>query len=884
MKFKPIDNQIGIDQSRSVSTGPSLIMDPRSFPHLSWFNEKPNQNEVNYSFWDGQQWAYYGDASTAYISKEELVSTQQSTVLQGSSPIISFATKQNDGKSDINFIYRDVHSWGKISSNVNYDIKWIGLVEYGKNVFPSFDSSSSSSRDSSSSSSSSSSSLSSSSYDYSSSSMSSESEGNESSSSSSAGTSSSESIGNESSSSSSERTSSSSSSLGSSSSSSEGTSSSSSSSDKSTSSSSHSSWSSPSSSSSRDSTSSESIANFSSSSSSSSSVDDGTLFAVIYDDTNKKFKIYSVSWNYVIRLIGETSESVDNSNSIKISSSGFYIGVTYIHENGIKYAFFDLNDEQWILGGFNDFALSLLGANDTIQDYNIDSYYFEDVCYVGIAWLLDGSKTCVNNGFVSAPHGLEFPFDYVTHELECSSTGIDTSYVVDGYSSITISLNGLLPYILVSGSATKCFVMNSQKVWSGSLIDIEGSATLRPRTITSVLDGSNLNIAFESSGGIYYFENSLEEAFGISNSSLLLLTEAETLHSEYKDRVLDSVIIRDIGNNWFGDIIRERKRPILVTTGELSTSSSSSTSSESTTSLPGPGPDPSSEGFSSEGFSSEGFSSEGFSSEGGSSEGFSSEGFSSEGFSSEGFSSEGFSSEAFSSEGFSSEGFSSEGFSSEGFSSEGFSSEGFSSEGFSSEGFSSEGFSSEGFSSLGYSDGFSESSSSGPHADCPLCNNLVPHYISVTFAETVACVTPCGFCNESFMESSFPSINGTYQLEYVGFSDGNCDWYTEESYGASGKINGTYFPCTDATECNDGYILRIWVSRTSPSVWNVLARTQHVTCYGGYLFDANIDQTYSSCTEFSNLGNQIPEIAVGTSCADCLDGLEGKVSIEFLDL
>ena len=558
MKYIPIDDQIEISRSRSESTGPSLQIDPRGFPHLVWFDHKLNQNEINYSFWDGQQWAFYGDDPLIYTSKNDIFISQNSFILGSYNPRIIFSTKQNDGNSDICLAQRGLSNFNISCNVVDYDIKWIGGIEYSS-VVMGFDSSSSSSRDSSSSSSSSHPSTSS------------ESAGNESSSSSSAGTSSSESIGNESSSSSSERTSSSSSS-----------------SDKSTSSSSHSSWSSPSSSSSRDSTSSESIGNFSSSSSSSSSIDDSSLFIVTHDGSNDKIKIHSLSELNTLRFVSEISLPLVNP-VIKISLGGFYIGVVVLDEDQIVYNFFDLETSQWKHGVFQPFGLSgpvIMPDQESIIDFDIDSYYYEDVAYLTVSWLTKGDSFYVSSGYVTTG-GVEKPSDLSNSVVESivSSEVSTGNYLINGYNSIAVSVVGTFPRIFVSGSASKQFVLDTAREWDIDLIDLEGvSGGNKPRGVVSGLSSSIFHVAFGSHGGIYYFENSLGPSFQLSNSNLLLLTEAETIHVEYQDITLNPISLSTINNSTFGDILKEGKRPVLVTTYDLSSSSSNSSSSSSSSS------------------------------------------------------------------------------------------------------------------------------------------------------------------------------------------------------------------------------------------------------------------------------------------------------------
>ena len=66
MKYLPLSNEPNVSRSRLMSSSPSMQLDGRGYPHISWLEEKEGKNEVSYSFWDGLKWSYLG-ISAVYV-------------------------------------------------------------------------------------------------------------------------------------------------------------------------------------------------------------------------------------------------------------------------------------------------------------------------------------------------------------------------------------------------------------------------------------------------------------------------------------------------------------------------------------------------------------------------------------------------------------------------------------------------------------------------------------------------------------------------------------------------------------------------------------------------------------------------------------------------
>jgi hypothetical protein len=612
MKFTPLNHQPNISNIGFESASPSMQLDSRGFPHISWLDKKQGHNAINYRFWDGLKWSQLED-SIIDRSEEEIINSNNSIILENDSPILAFSKRDVNG-SLLTVTYQSEGEWIKSQLSVDYDTKWIGIVALieglaflssssssGSSLGYSTSSSSSSSSSSSNRHSSSSlgystsSSSSSSSWYYSTSSSSSSLQYSTSSSSSSQeySTSSSSISSGDSSSSSSNgySTSSSSSSLGhSTSSSSSGEYSTSSSSNSSsslssvgysTSSSSSSSGSSvgySSSSSSLVYSTSSSSSSGSESSSSSSSLDNGNMIVCTLD-SDGELRIYKWSksrgWSYII---GFTSPIVDYS-TFKISSTNDVVGLAYLKDDSIYYNFFDVNSGLWSFIDFDSVAI----LNEDIIDFDADAYNNEHLCVLSLAWLSDST----NNFYVrhinvdsDGNQGVDDSSNTIVHAR--AKTVQSDTYIVNGFNSISVFNDAFKkPNILASGAETIFYYKDS--VWGIDEVDINGSCDgFVPSSCNIMLDyEDNVKFSFGSNGGIYYFEQSEDDGFDMSSPSLVILNANNLFLTKWECGNLIGDELSCIYKNKSGDILRESLKKVVVVVNETYDPVCESSSSES---------------------------------------------------------------------------------------------------------------------------------------------------------------------------------------------------------------------------------------------------------------------------------------------------------------
>ncbi len=145
MKFTPLNNQPNISNIGFESVSPSMQLDSRGFPHISWLDKKQGHNTINYRFWDGLKWSELED-SIVDRSEEEIVNSHNSLILENDSPIVAYSRKDIDG-SLLTVSYPFEGGWIKSQLSVSYDTKWIGIASIYKLISSSSDSESSSSMD-----------------------------------------------------------------------------------------------------------------------------------------------------------------------------------------------------------------------------------------------------------------------------------------------------------------------------------------------------------------------------------------------------------------------------------------------------------------------------------------------------------------------------------------------------------------------------------------------------------------------------------------------------------------------------------------------------------------------------------------------------------------
>jgi len=128
MKYIPISNRPNVSETRLTSISPSLRIDDRGYPHISWLEQQEGSNEVHYSYWDGLKWSYKG-IPEVYLSESEITSSPDSLVLDGNNkPVIVFSRKSANGSV---LTLADYGSkWDFNELEVTYDASWIGLISY----------------------------------------------------------------------------------------------------------------------------------------------------------------------------------------------------------------------------------------------------------------------------------------------------------------------------------------------------------------------------------------------------------------------------------------------------------------------------------------------------------------------------------------------------------------------------------------------------------------------------------------------------------------------------------------------------------------------------------------------------------------------------------
>ena len=132
MRYIPLKNQPNVSRTRLESTSPSLRIDGRGFPHIAWLEGAEGHNELHYSFWDGLKWSYKGTPKV-YISEQEITYSPDSLVLNPyEDPILIFSRRTGNGSKLALASYSD--KWDFNELDVSYDVGWIGVNRYDRNV------------------------------------------------------------------------------------------------------------------------------------------------------------------------------------------------------------------------------------------------------------------------------------------------------------------------------------------------------------------------------------------------------------------------------------------------------------------------------------------------------------------------------------------------------------------------------------------------------------------------------------------------------------------------------------------------------------------------------------------------------------------------------
>jgi len=503
MKYSALGNKPNISQSRSPCTSPSLQLDSRGFPCISYLIEKNGYNEVNYMFWDGITWNFK-DVPMVYNSKDDIVYSPNSLVLDSSeNPVIVFARRRAGGSKLYFCTY--TNQWNFKTLDVGYNVGWIGVVRYDRNIDTDYSSSSTSSL----------SSVTTSSVSISSSSFSSS-----------------------------------------------GVSSSSS---KSTSSNSSRSTSSTSSSSIMD-MSTSSIIDISTSS---SSMNESNYFVVAYDTDNTEFNIYAVSGIWDFLSTKSYTLSSTNTLKIDICGKRIGIGFVddvikynFFDINTETWDFASFTTLAYS-SSFTDIATMDLRGYYTKEGDESRIYFVWVGTDSGNLEVCSAFVDNVGNEFPSDYNSIVL--ETATNDVIPNSSDI----VVNSYITSSIDLNEDNPIIILGGSMFKYYVLSGSgvfRLWSSEYVDIEGhSSGLAPLSLQLKISSTIVpNISFVSEDDIYCFVQGTGSEFILSTPTVLILNKDGIFSGTYSSGLLSGTDIADTDNSYVGKTLIDNKIPLLI--------------------------------------------------------------------------------------------------------------------------------------------------------------------------------------------------------------------------------------------------------------------------------------------------------------------------------
>jgi len=126
MKYIPLNNQPNVSETREQSISPSLRMDDRDYPCIAYLSKGFNINQVNYSFWDGLKWSFYG-IPKVYVSQSDIIFSPNALWLDTeNNPSICFSRKIGSGYRLSVATYTD--AWVFNDLDVDYEVTWIGIT------------------------------------------------------------------------------------------------------------------------------------------------------------------------------------------------------------------------------------------------------------------------------------------------------------------------------------------------------------------------------------------------------------------------------------------------------------------------------------------------------------------------------------------------------------------------------------------------------------------------------------------------------------------------------------------------------------------------------------------------------------------------------------
>ena len=155
--------------------------------------------------------------------------------------------------------------------------------------------------------------------------------------------------------------------------------------------------------------------------------------------------------------------------------------------------------------------------------------------------------------------------------------------LVNGYKKIGVTLddNGLCQIVCL-GVSSKIFSLSALNVWSSDLIDLEVSGNGMVYTYLDINYSEDIKISFGSdSGDVYYVEPTTSETFPIANPNMAVLSQGDFAYKATNFIPPEGEDISDLVNNYYGCVLSDAKRRLLISPNVIIDSSSSSSSSSS---------------------------------------------------------------------------------------------------------------------------------------------------------------------------------------------------------------------------------------------------------------------------------------------------------------
>lgn len=125
MKFNPL-NSPNVSSSKFLAKSLSFSLDNRGLPQISWEEYRNGQNGILFRFWDGLQWAHFGDIPLVDRSYGQIIHSNRSLALvDGWRPMIAYGRLEND--YNVCIAKMADGAWEIEKVPVAHSIKWIGV-------------------------------------------------------------------------------------------------------------------------------------------------------------------------------------------------------------------------------------------------------------------------------------------------------------------------------------------------------------------------------------------------------------------------------------------------------------------------------------------------------------------------------------------------------------------------------------------------------------------------------------------------------------------------------------------------------------------------------------------------------------------------------------